>query len=116
MITLTSFSDGLRRDARLFDGGRWSGARWAPQQASDWPVAAWAQPLYPSGKAIKLRDFGDDPLPKYRDYMLGLYRERWPGIRDWLYQYGGTSTLIACWCPRTRTAKAQIERFGSLPG
>jgi hypothetical protein len=70
--------------------------------------------LRPDGSAIRLRDFGVDPLPKYKDYMLELYRERWPDIRNWLYQYGGTSTLLACWCPYTRTAKKQIERFGSF--
>lgn len=112
MIQLVSFVEAGQLDPRLW--ARWSAARWAPGFARGWPVAKWAVPLRSDGSAIKLRDFGEDPLPKYHEFMLELYRARWPQIRDWLYRYGGTHNALACWCPYTKTAKRQLQSFGTF--
>lgn len=111
-IMLTSFVEARRLDTRLWTP--WSAARWAPDFAQQWPVAKWAAPLRPDGTAVKLRDFGDDPLPKYRTYVLDLYRSRWPAIRDWVFRYDGTHQALCCWCPFTKTARVQLEHFGSF--
>lgn len=110
MIRLTSFVEARRLR-------RWelmSGARWAPTFAVDWPVVEWMRPLYPDGRAVKLRDFGDAPLKPYRDYMLAAYRSRWPEIREWLAEVGERDIAVACWCPYTKTAARQLERFSSF--
>lgn len=110
MIILTSFFEGKGIPADEY----WSGARYAPDQMKDWPVAEWAQPIYPdTGQAIKLRDFGPDPLMGYHDYMVNLYRSRWPEMKEWL-DNRGDRTVLACWCPFTKTAKAQLDQFGTF--
>ena len=109
MITLTSFWEGQARPTPA-----WSAARWAPDFAKQWPVAEWARPQRPDGSAIKLRDFGEDPVPAYTEYMMQLYRDRWPAIKAWLDEYSDTDLSLCCWCPRTATAKRQIEQFGTF--
>ena len=109
MIVLTSFVDGLKVEA----DERWSGARWAPKFAQAWPLATWAAPLRDDGSAVRLRDFGLDPLDQYREWMLALYRERWTDIREWLDGVDEKRVVLACWCPHTRVAKAQLAKFGT---
>jgi hypothetical protein len=110
VVYLGSFVAGSRWGA----GDRWSGARWAPAWAKSWPVAEWAQPLRADGSAIKLRDFGENPLLGYREYMLNLYRDRYVAIKDWVEALDGEGPVaLCCWCPYTRVAKLQIERFGT---
>ena len=110
MITLTSFVEA--RELEVDE--RWSGARWAPSTARNWPIAEWAQPMRADGTAIKLRDFGKEPLPKYREYVLGLYRERWVSIREWLRRVDGLEIALACWCPFTKIARRQLEEWGTF--
>ena len=109
MITLTSFQDG-----RTQTPFKVSAARWAPSFATDWPTAEWAQPQRADGTAIKLRDFGVDPIPAYTEYMMQLYRDRWPAIKAWLDEYSDTDMALCCWCPMTKVAKRQIEQFGTF--
>lgn len=111
-VKLTSFREAESMNPQLWV--RWSAARWEPQQATYWPKAKWAAPVRPDGSAIKLRDFGDEPLPKYHEYMLSLYRSRWQEIRDWIYRYGGENNVLACWCPYTKVAASQLEQFGTF--
>ena len=108
MITLTSFWEGRARKVHPI-----SAARWAPDFAKGWDTAEWAKPQRPDGTAIKLRDFGEDPIPAYTEYMMQLYRDRWPAIKAWLGEYS-EDVALCCWCPRTATAKRQIEQFGTF--
>jgi len=109
MIVLTSFVEASRLEME-----RRSAARWAPSFAASWEEIAWMKPVRENGSAIKLRDFGEDPLEKYREYMLALYRARWSEIQRWAGALGEGDLAAACWCPYSRIAKAQIRIFGSF--
>ena len=108
MYTLTSFR--LARE----DTNHHSAARWAPGFAAAWTTADWAAPFHKDGRALKLRDFGDDPLPKYRTYLLEIYRGRWDEIQDYLQFYDGKDISMCCWCPDTKTARRQVAEFGTF--
>ena len=108
MYTLTSF-----RLARK-DTIHHSAARWAPDFADGWDAAVWAAPIDGNRQAIMLRNFGDDPLPKYRTYLLEIHRGRWDEIQDYLQFYDGKDISLACWCPDTKIARRQIAEFGTF--
>jgi hypothetical protein len=109
MITLTSFVEAQKSGLNGV-----SAARWAPKFASDWPTASIWAPIRPDGSAIKLRDFGLNPLQPYHEYMIQLYRSRWSLIDPWIREHQHESFALCCWCPFTRTAQAQLERFGTF--
>lgn len=107
MIVLTSFFEGAKLPHE-----KWSGARFAPQQMKDWPVADWAQPFYPdTGRTIYVSDFKD--IEAYFSFMVDLYQARWDKIQEWLDSLKG-NVVLACWCPYTKAAKAEIEKHGTF--
>lgn len=110
MIVLTSFKEAsvMKNVVKL------GGARWGPPFAGGWPEVEWMKPKRKNGTAVLLRNFGSDPLVPYHDYMLDLYRERWPAVRRWLGEYAELDVAVACWCPNTKTARAQIANFGTF--
>lgn len=98
----------------------WSGARWAPSNFQDWPVAAWAQPQdREEGFAWKLSEFGPTgegdmaKIHTYHGYALTEYRRRWPEIREWIEQLSGT-VVLACWCPFSSISRKQLQRYGTF--
>jgi len=94
---------------------RFSGARWAPNFAQSWPIAGWAAPLRDDGSAVRLRDFGvgEGVIERYSEWMLEMYRGKWDEIRSWLSEIGEWEVGVACWCPNTKVARAQLNRFGT---
>lgn len=116
-VILTSFIESEIIEADEY----WSGARWAPSNYKDWPVARWAQPEDRDyGFAWKLREFGQDrndmeKVNTYHGYALKEYRERYSEIVAWIdLLKERTTVVLACWCPFSNTSRKQLDRFGTF--
>lgn len=111
MLELTSY-----REARDSRRPLYRASQTAPSWV--WPdgTIEWMRPVRPDGTRVRLRDFGEDPLGGYAEYMLALYRSRWPQIASWRESWLAEprDALACCWCPGTKVAARQLSTFGTF--
>lgn len=81
------------------------------------PKVAWTD-IRRGGKWTRPREFlyAADPAVAYWDAMIELYKSRLNDAIDWRIEVemNGWDVALCCWCPYDRSAKRQIEEFGSF--